>query len=285
MDKKLIPNSTQLPNIINDFLIPQLPEAETRIILYICRRTFGFHKEEDRIAFSQFMNGIRTIDGRLLDRGTGLARASVNIALKTLIKSEAVFVKRDTKGHFYQINLEMDIDKVVQEVNQFREQTKNGSTIRPKPVQPLDTQKKGKQREIKVFADGKSAHSKFIKFFGEMTERIRGIKPKITGTDCRNLKGVLDLEIVSETELEQVALYFLSDRYYKKFAPSIAVFLSAGILNGLMDALENRPTFWKELNDYMVRYTNCQVTKSDDLAVRFAKMKEMKEDIIIKKTF
>jgi len=35
----------------------------------------------------------------------------------------------------------------------------------------------------------------------------------------------------------------------------------------------------------MVRYTNCQVTKSDDLAVRFAKMKEMKEDIIIKKTF
>ena len=92
MSKKLIPNSTQIPNVILDFLIPQLPGAEGKCLLYISRRTYGFHKEEDRISFTQFINGIKSKDGRQLDYGTGMARASVNEALKNLIRDLLVVI-------------------------------------------------------------------------------------------------------------------------------------------------------------------------------------------------
>ena len=51
---KLIPNSTQIPNVILDKIIPGIPNAEAKCLLYICRRTYGFHKEKDRISLTQF---------------------------------------------------------------------------------------------------------------------------------------------------------------------------------------------------------------------------------------
>jgi len=143
MNEKLIPNSTQVPNIILDLLIPRLPEAESKCMLYISRRTYGFHAEEERISFSQFVKGIKNRQGKRLDFGTGLARASVSEALKNLRKAEAIFVRKDPKGNYYKINLNMDVDKVVQKVNQFRKQTRIGSKNRPKQVHLLNTQKKG----------------------------------------------------------------------------------------------------------------------------------------------
>ena len=65
--KSLIPNSTQVPNVILDLFIPRLPEGEARCSLYICRRTFGFHKKRDRISLSQFVDGIRDKEGKVLD--------------------------------------------------------------------------------------------------------------------------------------------------------------------------------------------------------------------------
>lgn len=277
-NNKLIPNSTQIPNIILDLLWPKLPEAEGKCLLYICRRTFGFHKDEDRISFTQFISGIKTRDGKVLDNGTGLSRASVSSALKNLAHSEAIFIEKNSKGNIYRINLEMDVDKVVQILYQFRIQTAFGIKNRPKQVKLLNLQKKvPKEREIKVIASGSkepSAHTQFITFFFENCKKTRGVKPVITAKDGMNLKRILSFNIVSEQELEQIALYYLSDRYYKKFAPSISTFLSAGILNGLVDSLKNRPTFWKEMDDYMVNIAQRQTIKSNDIANRLAAMKE-----------
>jgi hypothetical protein len=152
-EKKLIPNSTQIPNIIIDLRCPRLPEAEMRCILYVCRRTYGFHKDEDRISFSQFMNGIKNRENRILDLGTGLARASVCEALKNLNKAEAIYITKTTKGNFYKINLNMDIDKVVQLVDWFRKQTRIEIASRPKAVHLPYLQKKEKQRETKNMSD------------------------------------------------------------------------------------------------------------------------------------
>ena len=277
--KKLIPNTTQIPNIILDLLLPSLPIAEAMCLLYICRRTYGFHKDEDRISFTQFISGIKSRDGKVLDKGTGLVRQSVASALKTLAFSGAIFVEKNSKGNIYRINLEMDIEQVVQKIDQLRKQTAIGLKNRPKQVKLLDLQKKGKEREIKKdIATGSkepSAHTSFIRFFDENCRRVRGVKPIITGKDGRNLKRVIELKMVSATELEQLALYFLSDRYYKKFAPSISTFLSAGILNGLADSIKNRPTFWKEMDDYMVRMSVSRPTvQTNDISERLRAMKE-----------
>jgi hypothetical protein len=146
----LIPNSTQVPNVILDFVIPQIPEAEARCLLYICRRTFGFHRESDRISFSQFIDGIKSRKGEILDYGAGLSRQSVSEGLKNLIKAEAILVKKTTKGNYYKINIDMDVDKVVKLVDQSRKLTKSGLNTRPKPVYLVDTQKKGNKEKPSI---------------------------------------------------------------------------------------------------------------------------------------
>nr|MDP9472985.1 replication protein [Chloroflexota bacterium] len=55
-------------------LMPQLSDAELRVLLYIVRRTFGFKREADAISLSQMVSGITTREGQVLDRGTGLSK-------------------------------------------------------------------------------------------------------------------------------------------------------------------------------------------------------------------
>lgn len=148
--QNLIPNSTQTPNVILDLVLPRVPEAEARCLLYICRRTFGFHKEADRISFSQFMEGIKDRRGTVLDYGAGLARASVAKGLKSLLEAGAIRIRQTTKGNYYQINLHMDVEKVVQLVNQFSSYTKIRSATRPKSVQLVNTQNLGNKEKQSI---------------------------------------------------------------------------------------------------------------------------------------
>lgn len=143
----LIPNSSQIPNIILDFVLPRIPEAEARCLLYICRRTFGFHKDEDNISFSQFENGIKTKPGRQLDFGTGLSRPSINVALRNLVLARAIFVEKNSLSNRYKLNLNMDVDKVVNEINQLRSFTRIGKATLPKLVKRVNTQNLGKKEK------------------------------------------------------------------------------------------------------------------------------------------
>lgn len=143
----LIPNSSQIPNVILDFVLPRISEAEARCLLYICRRTFGFHKEEDNISLSQFENGIKTSQNRRLDFGTGLSRPAVNTALQNLISVGVIFVEQRSRGNRYKLNLDMDVDKVVNEINQLRRLTRSGKASLPKVVKQVNTQKIGKKEK------------------------------------------------------------------------------------------------------------------------------------------
>lgn len=78
------PTTTPIPDQVFDELLHLLSGNELKVLLYICRRTFGFKKESDTIALSQMVNGITTRDGRILDRGTGLSKATVARCLNTL---------------------------------------------------------------------------------------------------------------------------------------------------------------------------------------------------------
>jgi DNA-binding transcriptional ArsR family regulator len=143
MDTKkdsLIPNSSQVPNNILDHLIPRIPEAEARCLLYICRRTYGFHKSEDDISFSQFEKGIKTSQGKQLDFGTGLTRPSISTALMNLTLVEAITVQKRSRGNRYRLNLAMDVDKVVILINQLRKLSKTSKEELQKLVYLLNLQ-------------------------------------------------------------------------------------------------------------------------------------------------
>lgn len=48
------PNYTQIPNLLLDTLMMDLSHLELKILLFICRKTFGWHKIRDHISLSQF---------------------------------------------------------------------------------------------------------------------------------------------------------------------------------------------------------------------------------------
>jgi phage replication O-like protein O len=99
------PNTTQIPNDVFDTLMPSLSGGELKVLLYICRRTFGFRKDSDRISLSQIAHGITTKAGRVLDHGTGLCKRHVINALKSLEKKNIITVTRivDETG-LYEVN-------------------------------------------------------------------------------------------------------------------------------------------------------------------------------------
>jgi len=66
MSKLLIPNTTQVPNVLLDEVIPKLPPGAVRVLLAIVRKTYGFQKSSDCISYSQ------------LQVLTGLSREGVN---------------------------------------------------------------------------------------------------------------------------------------------------------------------------------------------------------------
>ena len=88
------PNYTQTPNELFDELAPRLTEAELRVLLYVIRRTFGFHKQADAISLSQMTDGITTAGGETLDHGTGMSRSAVWRGAKGLVEKGVLTVNR-----------------------------------------------------------------------------------------------------------------------------------------------------------------------------------------------
>ncbi len=88
------PNFTQVPDELFDVLMPQLSDAELRVLLYIVRRTFGFKRDRDAISLSQMVSGITTREGLVLDRGTGLSKATVARGLAGLREKGVILAER-----------------------------------------------------------------------------------------------------------------------------------------------------------------------------------------------
>ncbi len=84
--------STQVPNIVFDAYLPNLPMAELKILLVIIRQTLGWmdkntgqRKTRDRISHSQFQ------------RKTGLSSRSTTNAIQSLHMQKLILIT-DTKG-------------------------------------------------------------------------------------------------------------------------------------------------------------------------------------------
>lgn len=75
----ITPYFTQIPNIVFDELLADLSGAEWKVLSYIMRHTYGWHKDTDDIALKQLTDGI---PGQ--DKGTGLAKSTVAAALNSM---------------------------------------------------------------------------------------------------------------------------------------------------------------------------------------------------------
>ncbi|HLG18704.1 MAG TPA: replication protein, partial [Bdellovibrionota bacterium] len=91
------PNYTMVPDELFDELLTQLTGAELKVVLYVCRRTFGFKKREDAISIHQLLAGIRIKNGRVLDHGVGLSKSALMPTLRTLAE-KGIITKRGQVG-------------------------------------------------------------------------------------------------------------------------------------------------------------------------------------------
>lgn len=135
---------TKVPNVILDYFMQCLTGAELTIMIFICRKTIGFQKKVDRIAYSTFVEG------------TGLTKPTVAMALKKLVTKQLIIKNGSTTPHSYSLN-----EESIQFFEKLRVPVKNSSSgivIKPTSVKnsnsllvkELNTQKKTlKENEIK----------------------------------------------------------------------------------------------------------------------------------------
>lgn len=88
------PTYTQVPDEFLDRMLPYLSGAETKIMLYLFRKTLGYKKFSDRLSLTQIANGCRRRSGEPVDGGTGLSRSTVAVALKSLEQKGLIVVAR-----------------------------------------------------------------------------------------------------------------------------------------------------------------------------------------------
>ncbi len=92
------PSHFQTPNDLVDHWLPQLGEAEVKVLLVVFRKTFGWHKEKDQISLSQF----QTLTG--LNR-TNTCRAINSLIDKGILQKEIAGIL-GTERVFYSLVVE-----------------------------------------------------------------------------------------------------------------------------------------------------------------------------------
>src|SRR5882757_2068578 len=100
------PNYTQVPNDFLDKWLPELGLAETKVLLVIFRKTFGWHKVGDQISLTQ------------LQKLTGLERRHVTKAIKKLLERNLIIKKvsgpKGTQVTYYELSVEEDSNNFTQ---------------------------------------------------------------------------------------------------------------------------------------------------------------------------
>jgi GTPase Era involved in 16S rRNA processing len=282
-NSSILPNTTQVPHIIIREWMPLLKDVELRVLLVITDQTLGWiediatgrRKEEDWIAHSQLVRktgrSTRAISYAIRKLADELNIIEVYDEQKNILDSAAKRMKCGDKL-FYRLALKHPQPTL------FDTSAKSaGVAKKEEPLQKVRAQKVRATKETVPTkanmrtAKTPSAHRQFMVFWNDEVARARGIKAIITGKDGKNLKRVIDLGVSQQT-LEQAAVYFLNDYGFRKFAPSISTFLSAGILNGLLDRMRNDPDFWKKLDGYTVK-SGRVITRTTDFAAQLEKLR------------
>jgi transcription initiation factor IIE alpha subunit len=87
------PTYTAIPNEFFDFQMVNLSFSETRVLLYMFRRTFGCGQHES-ISLDEMLYGRTASDGQTLDMGTGLKKKELLSAIRSLEGQGFIIVER-----------------------------------------------------------------------------------------------------------------------------------------------------------------------------------------------
>ena len=105
MDRTLLPNATQFPNVLTDQVMPLVTGNEWKVIHYGVRYALGY-RSTDTLTVAQIAHGRAAEDGTWIDRGTGLSEAEAKACLAFLCDEVHLFLREDRprKPHGYRLN-------------------------------------------------------------------------------------------------------------------------------------------------------------------------------------
>jgi phage replication O-like protein O len=215
----LIPNTTQVPNVVLDEVIPRLKPGAVRVLLVIVRFTYGFGKEADRISYTQ------------LQKVTGLSREGVRQAVKEL--GELVTVKPGARGkgaNEYSLNINISTGELVRKLDQSEKLTMQVGSQKSRPFQtqskptPLSDDKGPSFRKAK---NPDPRIKPLIDCFGDKFQKATG-KPYLPtwAKDGHSLRRLLSAGATPE-EIEHVMSLYFADDFANKTGFDIGRFCSA----------------------------------------------------------
>ncbi len=197
-NKLLIPNTTQVPNILLDKVIPKLKPGAVRVLLAIVRLTYGWGKSSDRVSLNQ------------LGAVTGLSRWGVVEAIKGL--GDIVTVKQGAKGrgaNEYTLNLDITTGELVKEVDQSRKLTSQVGSQDSCPSQTKSKPRRIGAAKKRAPKDSDPRVAEYLAWFCGEYEVRRG-KPYVVAYEK---EGALVKGLLSSLSLD--ALKTASIRYFQ----------------------------------------------------------------------
>jgi phage replication O-like protein O len=121
---------TKVPNRILDEVISELSGSEFKVLMTICRSTFGFHKKRDKISISQMVEA------------TGLAKSTVINSLQKLIRKKIIKKNEEVIPHEYRV-----VESNPQDLDGPKKQPDLVQKSNQKVVRKPDTQKKASKEK------------------------------------------------------------------------------------------------------------------------------------------
>ena len=208
-NKLLIPNTTQVPNVLLDEVIPKLTSGPVRVLLAIIRLTYGFQKSSDRIS------------QRALAKKTGLSRRRVIDGVKSL--GNIIKVTPGKKGlktwegaNEYSLNLDISTGQLdalcsAQNVTRAQNVTCDGNSNYDVPKTSHSQTNKIKPIRRPHSGDAKSpspGHKETMFLYCELFSAKFGSKPHVVGgKDGKLLSDLLRQHPPHEVQ-ETLRLFF-----------------------------------------------------------------------------
>jgi len=147
------------PKIMDSFWC-QLTGSEQKVLDFILRRTFGWRKTEDRISISQFKNGIKTRDGRWIERGTGLKKDATIIKAYNRIAELGFIdiVRKSRKVLIYRLRFLTEKENITNQNGEIAtNQNGDTTTTRSTPLKTTGINLRGKKpyyRGMRLYKTG-----------------------------------------------------------------------------------------------------------------------------------
>ncbi len=149
--KELKPNFTQVPNVLLDEFMSQVDSDTFKVLMVICRKIYGYHKDSDRISLSQLQNI------------SGLSRKMVKKAIRILIERKVLYIlENETRTHArrYTLILSENSTWIPQEPSVDPVGTLRGSHRDPQEDPTETLQNKKKENKQNIFLNKEAEYQK-----------------------------------------------------------------------------------------------------------------------------